>query len=137
MELFNSIGALPPLQTEQGKCHGKGSAWWRVCRRIGRIDKGTKFLYYGDSLIAETDGSNNIIAWYTPGVSESRLENGVWNTYYYLCAAEGTTRELADSLQRVTDAYSYNAWGEDMGQISHASDNEKHENTQIYVDKKV
>lgn len=78
---------------------------------------------------------NNIIAWYTPGISQSRLEGAVWNTYYYHCDGQGTTRELTDSLQRLTDAYAYNAYGEDLGELRDQSDPAKPVNPLRYVGK--
>ncbi|MCX6345762.1 MAG: hypothetical protein NT018_11930, partial [Armatimonadetes bacterium] len=105
-------------------------------RRVGRTDKGRKFVYYGNSLIAETNATmNSIVAWYTPGICESRLEGTSWNTYYYHCDAEGTTREVTDSLQRITDAYAYNAWGEDLGQLRPSTDPAKPTNPLRYVGK--
>ena len=104
-------------------------------RRLGRTDKGIKFVYDGSSLIAETDSSDNIIAWYTPGICESRLESGVWNTYYYHSDGQGTTRELTDSLQRLTDAYAYTSWGEDVGQLRPSNDPAKPANPLRYVGK--
>lgn len=108
-------------------------------RRIERADKGRRFIYYGNSLIAETNSENNIVAWYTPGICEGRIEgtgkSAAWKTYYYHCDGQGTTREMTDSMQRLTDAYAYNAWGEDLGQLRPSTDTAKPVNPLRYVGK--
>lgn len=74
-------------------------------RRVEKKDRNnviTRFVYNGDKVIAETDASNNIIAWYTPGICETRKDGfGNWQTYFYHTDALGSTRQLTDDMQRV------------------------------------
>jgi len=132
---YDSDNHLTAIGTTLGGSQIGAFRYDALGRRDGRTDKSRKFVYYENSLIAETDSANNIVAWYTPGVSESRLEGTVWNTYYYHCDAEGTTREVTNSLQQVTDAYAYNAWGEDLGELRAANDPTKPVNPLRYVGK--
>lgn len=106
-------------------------------RRIERTDaSGTiRYIHNGTSLVAEMDTSNNIVAWYTPGVCMSRYTGGTWKTFYYLNDALGSSRELTDDMQRVTDAYAYNAWGEDFGQLRATDDPDKPVNPLRFVGK--
>lgn len=79
----------------------------------------TRYVYDGDELIAEIDTSGNVLVWYTPGICESRWNGttSAWDTYYYMTDHQGSTRQVVDKLQRVVDAYSYNAYGEELGHM--------------------
>lgn len=106
-------------------------------RRVEKIGpSGTaRYIYDGDSMIAEADGTNTIAAWYTPGICQTRNVSGVWKTFYYACDALGSTRELTNDLQQVTDAHAYNAWGEEHGDLRPDSDPNKPKNPLRFVGK--
>jgi RHS repeat-associated protein len=69
--------------------------------------------------LLETDGSNVTVAVYTQEpttygyvASQYRLTNGVWVPSYYQQDALGSTLQLTDASQNVTDTWLYDAWGE-------------------------
>ena len=106
-------------------------------RRIERVGPSgtTRYIYNGDNMIAEADGTNAITAWYTPGICETRKEGALWNTYYYACDGLGSTRELTNDKQQVTDAHAYNAWGEEQGERRPDTDPNKPKNPLRFVGK--
>jgi len=79
----------------------------------------TKFLWDGQAYLLETDESNVIVAVYaqeptTYGnvVSQYRLADDLWLPNYYHSDVLGSTSELTDADEEVTDTYQYDAWGE-------------------------
>ncbi len=102
-------------------------------RRIEKVGSSgtTRYVYDGGNMIAEANSSNVIQAWYTDGICETR--NG--QTFYYTCDGLGSTHELSDTMQRVTDAYAYNAWGENQGQLRLSTDANKPVNPLRFVGK--
>jgi RHS repeat-associated protein len=75
----------------------------------------TRF-YYDDQwrLIAEYDGSGNLLAKYVygPEIDEPvRMTRG-GNAYYYHAAAPGTVAEITDASGNVVERYTYDVYGE-------------------------
>lgn len=58
-----------------------------------------------------------------------------WEDALEMCKGLDTTRELTDSLQCLIDAYAYNAYGEDLGELRAPSDPAKPVNPLRYVGK--
>jgi RHS repeat-associated protein len=78
----------------------------------------TRFLWDDQNYLAETDESDEIQAVYTNEpqlygnlISQYRKSNGVWLPSYYHFDALGSTRELTNAAQTVTDTALYDAWG--------------------------
>ena len=79
----------------------------------------TNFIWDDQNYLIETDNSDAITAAYTNEpqlygnlLSQYRKTNGLWLPSYYHFDALGSTRELTDGSETVTDTYLYNAWGE-------------------------
>jgi len=89
--------------------------------RVKKLDQDgtTRFIYDGQAYLLETNGSNVTVAVYTQEpttygyvASQYRLTNGVWTPSYYQQDALGSTLQLTDAAQNVTDTWLYDAWGE-------------------------
>jgi len=81
----------------------------------------TQFIYQGPNMLAlmqERDSSENTVVQYTSGVglenmrrdTGSGMASGDSSFFHY--DALGSTQELTDSNEDVTDTYRYNAWGQ-------------------------
>ncbi len=81
-------------------------------QRTQRVDSTgtTKFFYDGQRLIAETDANNNTIAVYRYFFALQSMERGTTKRYF-LFDGQGSTRQLLDASQNVTDTYAYDAFG--------------------------
>jgi RHS repeat-associated protein len=89
-----------------------------------RVQKATtslteKFVYDGENIVLETDGSNLTRAAYTLEpqehgnlVSQRRSVSGSWIDVYHHFDILGSTADLSDSSAVVTDSYTYYAFGE-------------------------
>ena len=84
----------------------------------------TRFVYDNQQYLLETDGSNIITAVYSqePGSysnlnSQYRLTSGVWLPSYHHYDSLGSTMELTDADQGITDTYQYDAFGNLVSQI--------------------
>jgi RHS repeat-associated protein len=69
-------------------------------------------LPYGQ-VIAETDGSNSLVAEYTYGADRVSLRRS-GAAHYYLADGQGSTRLLTDSTGTATDSTVYTAFGETL-----------------------
>jgi len=71
--------------------------------RIKKIDSGgtTKYVLDGLAVLKEYDGSNNLLATYTPGISIRKNSNSYWYNYDGLGSITTTT----DSSQSIENAY--------------------------------
>ncbi|WP_417850320.1 RHS repeat domain-containing protein [Thalassoglobus sp.] len=77
-----------------------------------------KFIWDDQNYLAESDENDDINVVYTnePNyygnlVSQYRKSGAVWTPSYYHYEALGSTRELTDNSEAVTDNYIYDAWG--------------------------
>ncbi|MCS6863198.1 MAG: hypothetical protein NZT92_23065, partial [Abditibacteriales bacterium] len=71
-----------------------------------------RFIYDGTNLLAEQDiASGNLIAAYDYGVGGLVRQVRGAGARYYQFDGLGSTRQLTDASQAVTDAVSYEAWG--------------------------
>ncbi|MBI1349390.1 hypothetical protein GC163_24245 [bacterium] len=73
-----------------------------------------------DSILEETDGAGNVLASYTNeptiyGPLISQHSDG--DTRYFHFDALGSTRELTDDDENVTDAFNYDAWGNNVFRV--------------------
>jgi RHS repeat-associated protein len=82
--------------------------------------EGTRhFTYDGQAYLLETDGSNATQAVYTqePTIygylaSQYRFNGSIWVPSYCQQDALGSTMQLTDGSENVTDTYLYDAWGD-------------------------
>jgi RHS repeat-associated protein len=88
-------------------------------RRVHEITAGGTKRYLIDGLlpygqvVAETDGSGNLVAAYVYGLERIAQERaGV--TCTYAADGQGSVRQLTDASGAVTDAYWYTAFGEEL-----------------------
>jgi RHS repeat-associated protein len=84
-------------------------------RRISKTVNGvvTKFLYDGDQIIAEYDGSDNLVAKYINGASIDetiRMDRGA-NSYYYHYDGLGSVTNLTDATGATVESYAYDVFG--------------------------
>jgi RHS repeat-associated protein len=87
----------------------------RVEKRDG--DGYTRFIYQGPDmlkLLQERDESDALRAQYTMGNGLEAMRRDDASSFYHFDWL-GSTFELTDETEAVTDAYSYNAWGEVLG----------------------
>ncbi len=88
----------------------------RVARNVdGTV---TTMLWDEENILLETDGADSTQVVYTlePQVygnviSERRLESGLWVPKSYHFDALGSTRNLTDTNETVTDTWLFDAWG--------------------------
>jgi RHS repeat-associated protein len=83
-----------------------------------QADRTTRFLYDGDALVAEYDGSNNLLRRYVhgPGVDEPLVWYegagvGAANRRWFLANHQGSIIAVADSGGTVTNVLSYDPYG--------------------------
>jgi RHS repeat-associated protein len=85
-------------------------------KRRKKVDSSgvTYFFYDGDKLLAEVDGSDNLMAVYEWGVRGllSQWRNGA--RYYYHFDGLGSVMQVTDGSQNVVASYKYDAWGNDL-----------------------
>jgi RHS repeat-associated protein len=85
-------------------------------KRRKKVDSSgvTYFYYDGDNLLAEADGSDNLVAVYEWGVRGllSQWRNGA--RYYYHFDGLGSVMQVTDGSQNVVARYKYDAWGNDL-----------------------
>jgi len=74
-----------------------------------KVDGGgtTKYVLDGLAVIKEYDGSNNLLASYTPGISIRKDSSSYWYHYDGL----GSTTTTTNSSQSVENIYAYDAFG--------------------------
>jgi len=77
----------------------------------------TKFVWDGDRLISELDGSDKTLRTYTWGDDETLISislpdaNGVLQTYYYQKNAKGDIMGMTNQAGTPVASYEYDAWG--------------------------
>jgi RHS repeat-associated protein len=85
-------------------------------KRRKKVDSSgvTYFFYDGDKLLAEVDGSDNLLAVYEWGVRGllSQWRNGA--RYYYHLDGLGSVVQVTNESQVVVASYKYDAWGNDL-----------------------
>ena len=82
-----------------------------------------KFVWDDQNYLAETDENDDAQVVYTNEprlygnlVSQRRLTSGTWTPHWYCFDAIGSTRELTDASEAVTDTRLYDAWGSTVAQ---------------------
>ncbi len=84
-------------------------------RRIEKVANGQtkRYVYDGEDIVLEYDGSNVLQARYThgPGIDEPIAVTKAGSTFYYHQNGLGTVTELTDSNGSVAKAYAYDAYG--------------------------
>lgn len=74
----------------------------------------TYFFYDGDNLLAEVDGSDNLMVVYEWGVRGLLSQWRDGSRYYYHFDGLGSTVQITDANQNVVKSYKYDAWGNDL-----------------------
>lgn len=84
-------------------------------RRIEKVANGQtkRYIYDGEDILLEYDGSNALLARYThgPGIDEPIAVTKAGSTFYYHQDGLGTVTELTDTNGTVAKAYAYDAYG--------------------------
>lgn len=84
-------------------------------RRIEKVANGqtTRYIYDGEDILLEYDGSNTLQARYThgPGIDEPVAVTKGGSTFFYHQDGLGSVTELTDSAGVVAKSYSYDAYG--------------------------
>jgi RHS repeat-associated protein len=70
----------------------------------------TQFVYDSATLIAELDGNGNLVAVYTHGATELISQRRGMVSHFYHFDGLGSTMELTDANEAVTDTCRYDAW---------------------------
>jgi RHS repeat-associated protein len=100
--------------------------WNADNHRVGKNVDGTetKMVWDDENILLETDGSNSTKVIYTlePQVygnviSERRKDGVIWTPSYYHFDALGSTRNLTDENENVTDTWIYDAYGNIISHI--------------------
>jgi YD repeat-containing protein len=114
---WNALGQLDTVWRHQrGTVKYGYDAQGRRVRRTAPNGSVTRYLYDGDDLLMELDGSGNPIRSYTyyPGVDRPhsvRVE-ATGQTYYYATDFPGHVVGLVDSANALANEYRYTPWGE-------------------------
>jgi hypothetical protein len=66
-----------------------------------------------DPLLMETDGAGAAVVRYTHGQSLISQRRGNVSHWYHF-EALGTTRQLTDGTEAITDTYTFDAWGNEV-----------------------
>ena len=89
-------------------------------RRIEKNINGaiTRYLYDGESILYELDGSNNIIVRYTQGsgIDEPLIMRRSGTSYYYHADGLGSITHITDATGSIVQSYVYSAFGEIIAQ---------------------
>ena len=84
-------------------------------RRIEKVANGQtkRYIYDGEDILLEYDGSNVLQARYThgPGIDEPIAVTKGSSTYYYHQDALGSVTDLTDSVGATAKSYAYDAYG--------------------------
>jgi RHS repeat-associated protein len=84
-------------------------------RRIEKVANGQtkRYIYDGEDILLEYDGSNVLQAWYThgSGIDEPIAVTKGSATFFYHADGLGTVTELTDSAGTMARAYAYDAYG--------------------------
>ena len=84
-------------------------------RRIKKVANGQtrRYIYDGEDILLEYDGSNVLQARYThgPGIDEPIAVTKGGSTFFYHQDGLGTVTELTDSIGATAKSYSYDAYG--------------------------
>ena len=84
-------------------------------RRIEKVANGQtrRYIYDGEDILLEYDGSNVLQARYThgPGIDEPIAVTKAGSTFFYHQDGLGTVTELTDSIGATAKSYSYDAYG--------------------------
>ena len=82
-------------------------------QRVERVDSTgtTRYVYDGGTVVAETDGTGAVKAYYTPGVGFTTVSGGASQTYYWMQDALGSTTGVQDASQSRVDWMWYQAYG--------------------------
>jgi RHS repeat-associated protein len=103
-----AFGASTPFATSSYRYDGLG-------RRIEKIGNGMtrRYIYDGEDILLEYDGSNVLQARYThgPGIDEPLAMSRGGSSYFYHQDGLGTVTELTDSTGATAQSYAYDAWG--------------------------
>jgi RHS repeat-associated protein len=85
----------------------------RRIQRTSSVSGTTRFVYYGDDVIRDLDGSGATVADYLngPGVDNKLRQVVGGNTSYFVTDHLLTTRALADSSGAVVSSISYDSYG--------------------------
>ena len=77
----------------------------------------TKYLWDGDNILAETDGSDTVTTVYTNEPQQYgnlvSQRSGTTTSYFHFDVL-GSTRQLTNAAGVVSDTFTYNAWGEEV-----------------------
>lgn len=77
-----------------------------------------RMIYQGPDMLRlfqEKDVVGQTVAQYTMGLGLESMRRGEASSFYHYDAL-GSTHQLTDAAEAVTDTYRYNAWGEGLGQ---------------------
>lgn len=84
-------------------------------RRIGKTvgSERREYLYDGQQLVAEYDGSGQLLARYTYGLGadEVLMQHRGPDTYYYHADPQGSIVAITNASGQVVHRYGYDAWG--------------------------
>jgi RHS repeat-associated protein len=89
-------------------------------RRIEKNVNGTitRYLYDGESILYELDGSDTILARHThgPGIDEPLIMKRAGASYYYHGDGLGSITQITDATSSIVASYVYSAFGEIIAQ---------------------
>lgn len=80
----------------------------------------TRYLYDGDQVIEERDGSNAVTATYVygPGIDEPLTMTRNNQTYYYFQDGLGSVTDLTNAAGEVVESYAYDPYGQPTPAVS-------------------
>ena len=103
-----AAGASTPAATSTYRHDGLG-------RRIEKVANGqtTRYIYDGEDILLEYDGSNVLQARYThgPGIDEPIAVTKGGSTFFYHQDGSGTVTDLTDATGGTAKSYAYDAYG--------------------------
>jgi YD repeat-containing protein len=103
-----TAGNPSPVTTSTYRYDGLG-------RRIEKVANGQtkRYIYDGEDILLEYDGSNVLQARYThgPGIDEPIAVTKAGSTFYYHQDGLGSVTDLTDTNGNVAKAYAYDAYG--------------------------
>jgi len=79
----------------------------------------TQYIYDGEDILVELDGSNNIVARYThgPGIDEPLITERAGQSFFYHADGLSSITELTDTTGTIVQSYTYSSFGKIESQL--------------------
>jgi RHS repeat-associated protein len=107
------ISYTDPVTSTNNASYVYNAGGARISKTVNSVTE--KYILDGANIIADYDGSNNLVASYvTPFLDQNLLITRGSDTYYFMQDGLGSVRNLVSSAESVVNSYDYYAFGESL-----------------------